>query len=94
MTLDRGTASIRFGTRVPTWLHRRKEGETTFIFRLAEKTLLELAQQYGPITLQFDTSNINLKKWVFANKELLDFDQVTLDGETGYRITVVKKYTK
>lgn len=94
VTLDRGTASIRFGTRDPTWLYRRKEGETTMVFKQAESILLELVKQYGPITLKFDTANHNLKLWIQAQKEIFDFDEVTLDGENGYRVTVVKKYTK
>lgn len=94
VTLDRGTASIRFGTRDPTWLHKRKERETTIIFKQAESVLLELVEQYGPITLRFDTASHNLKLWIQAQKDNFDFDEVTQDGEIGYRVTVVKKYTK
>lgn len=88
------TASIRFGTLYPRWLHPRKSGETTTIFRLAETIILAEAQRRGrSIVLTFDTANFKLKSWVIDKKTDLGFDMVEPGTERAYRQTVRKVYT-
>jgi hypothetical protein len=86
------SASIRYGTRTPSWLFRRREGETTILFKKADELLTDIAKRQGSIHLIFDTANSKMKLWVQANKELFGFDRVDTDGDQAYRITVIKKY--
>lgn len=92
INIEKRSASVRFGTREPLWLHKRVGGETTFLFSKADELLNEISKIYGPITLTFDTANNKLKLWAHAQKENFNFSEITIDGDLGYRITVVKKY--
>ena len=92
INIEKRSASIRFGTREPQWLYKRIDGETTFLFSKADELLNEITKIYGPITLTFDTANNKLKLWAHSQKENFNFSEITIDGEWGYRITVVKKY--
>jgi len=91
--LEKRSASIRFGTNEPRWRYPHKENETTLIFGKADEILKELSKLYGPLVLKFDTANNHLKLWIEAKKGVFGFDEVSIDGEIGYRVTVIKKYT-
>lgn len=85
---------MRFGTNEPAWLYPRKQNETTILFGEADKILNEIANVWGPIVLQFDTANGNLKLWAKSRTYIFKFDEVAQDGVLGYRITVTKRYPK
>lgn len=90
---ERGTATIRFGTRTPQWIYKRKEGEITHAFFMADEFLRSVAVQSGrSILLRFDTANSRLKKWVLHSKDHLGFDSVDPRSDQAYRITVEKTY--
>ena len=87
------SAQFRFGTREPRWLHQRVNGETTAIFKLGENVVRENVVLLGvPIRMTFDTANSNLKLWVFAHKDDLQFDKIDPENPRSYRITVMKTY--
>ena len=91
---DRGTATVRFGTREPTLFHRRKPQETTTVFLRADEILQSTAEKQGtPFVLQFDTANSRLKAWAKARQTELGFDSVEPQNEDAYRITVTKTYS-
>lgn len=93
MQPERGTATIRFGTRTPRWLYKRKEKETTRIFSMAEDILNAVAIRSGrSILLRFDTANSRLKQWILSNEDTLGFDSVDPRSDRAYRITVEKMY--
>lgn len=93
INVDKKTASVRFGTREPGWLFRRKPGETTIIFQQAELILQSKVQQLDyPIQLLFDTANSQLKLWARDKKDLLGFDSIEPNDLDAYRITVLKTY--
>lgn len=90
---DTGSATFRFGTREPRWLHRRISGETTAIFQLGEEILLqEVAASGKPVSLVFDTASSRLKLWACAHADDLHFDHVEPPDPTAYRVTVTKTY--
>lgn len=91
---ENGTATIRFGTRTPRWLYKRKEKETTRIFFMADTILRSVAVRSGrSILLRFDTANSRLKQWILSNEDELGFDTVDPRSDRAYRITVEKMYT-
>lgn len=92
VNLETGSASIRFGTRTPSWLYWRRVHETTKLFKKADQRLRDLVDKWGtPITLRFDTADAKMKLWAESRKEELGFDSIETGGG-GYRITVTKNY--
>jgi len=90
---EKGTATIRFGTRTPQWLYPRKKDETTQIFLLADEVISSVARSLKkPVLLRFDTANTNLKHWILARGKQLDFDVIDPLSASAYRITVQKGY--
>jgi hypothetical protein len=93
ITPEAGTATIRFGTRIPAWRYPREEGETTAIFKRADVILSSSAAVLRKsLILRFDTANTNLKKWALANEDELDFDWVEPHTAEAFRVTVQKTY--
>lgn len=93
VNLQTHSASIRFGTRRPRWLFRRKLHETTISFQKADAILRHIAKTNGVIVqLRFDTADDRLKKWSRANSKIFGFDQVEPGSEDSYRVTVYKDY--
>lgn len=93
MNTESHTATIRFGTREPYWLYKKKPGETTTIFQMADHSLQKQAQETNePYTLLFDTSNSNLKQWLDAQNNQLNFDEVSNHDETTYHVWAKKVY--
>jgi len=91
---EHGTASIRFGTRTPSWLYPRRKGETTRVFAMADEILASTAAGYGrSLILRFDTANSHLKEWILANETALGFDALDPRSHRADRITVTKKYS-
>ncbi len=87
MNTETKTATIRFGTQEPRWLHPKKMSETTIIFHMAEKTLQQTVEEtQEPYTLLFDTSNTNLKKWMRAKSEQLQFDEIVPEDCSSYHV--------
>lgn len=90
---DKGSASLRFGTRTPSWFYPRRVGETTKIFLMASEVIKKRAEEIGKdILLRGDTSNTNMKLWVLHNLEALGF-KFEEGGENSYRIVFSKKYS-
>ena len=94
MNTETKTATIRFGTREPLWLHPKKSGETTTIFQIAEEALRQkVEEQQEQYTLLFDTSNTNLKKWIFMKNGQLQFDEIIPKDVSTYHVRAKKIYT-
>ncbi len=88
------TASVRFGTQEPSWLHPKKIGETTTIFKMADVILQQRAEEaHESYTLFFDTSNSNLKKWIHHNNDQLQFTEITPEDPSAYHIRAIKIYS-
>lgn len=93
ISVEQGTATIRFGTREPRWLYWRQAGETTAVFKEADVLLTEMSRRLRKsIILRFDTANTHLKQWILAHEDELGFDDVVPRTSRAYRVTVQKTY--
>lgn len=94
MNTETKTATIRFGTREPAWLHPKKPNETTTIFQMAGKAIQQkVEEERESYTLVFDTSNTNLKQWIIAKNDQLQFDEIVPDDGSTYHMRAKKMYS-
>ena len=89
---EAGTASVRFGTRIPGEKYR-KPGETTGVYLLAEAVISQWVQIHNrEVRLKFDTANSNLKKWSRHHLNDLGFE-VEPENPDSWRVTVEKTFS-
>lgn len=94
MNTETKTATIRFGTQEPLWLHPKKPHETTTIFQMAGKAIQQkVEEQCESYTLLFDTSNTNLKNWIMTKNDQLQFDEIVPSDVSTYHVRAKKVYS-